>query len=128
MTAEALKVLDAVSNWKEKFSYTTNHLDWGGTRYLQTGETLPPGGADELRKYDAVFLGAIGHPDVKPGILERGLLLELRFNSINTSTCARDVKLYLAWKLLWWVRNRRYRFRSRCVKTPKICIAVSAAS
>jgi 3-isopropylmalate dehydrogenase len=92
VTAEALKVMEAVSKL-EKFSYTTNHLDWGGTRYLQTGETLPPGGVEELRKYDAVFLGAIGHPEVKPGILERGLLLELRFQ-LDQYINLRPVKLY----------------------------------
>ncbi len=78
VTREALKVLSAVSKL-EGFTYTTQDFDWGGERYLRTGETLPPGGVDELRKFDAVFLGAVGHPDVKPGILEKGLLLELRF-------------------------------------------------
>ena len=92
VTAEALKVLAAVSKL-EKFTYTTTPIDWGGERYLKTGETLPPGGADELRKYDAVFLGAVGHPDVKPGILERGLLLELRFQ-LDQYINLRPVKLY----------------------------------
>src|SRR4051812_15817225 len=92
VTAEALKVLEAVSKL-QKFTYETTHIDWGGTRYLKTGETLPAGGADELRKYDAVFLGAIGHPDVKPGILERGLLLELRFQ-LDQYINLRPVKLY----------------------------------
>jgi 3-isopropylmalate dehydrogenase len=92
VTAEALKVLEAVSKL-EKFTYTTTHIDWGGERYLKTGETLPPRGADELRKYDAVFLGAVGHPDVKPGILERGLLLELRFQ-LDQYINLRPVKLY----------------------------------
>mgnify|MGYP003382162655 FL=1 len=74
VTQEALKVLEAVSKL-EKFTYTTKFFDWGGERYLKTGETLPPGGAAELKKYDAVYLGAVGHPDVKPGVLEKGLLL-----------------------------------------------------
>ncbi|MBL8827511.1 MAG: tartrate dehydrogenase, partial [Planctomycetaceae bacterium] len=78
VTREALKVLSAVAKL-EGFTYTTQDFDWGGERYLRTGETLPAGGVDELRKFDAVFLGAVGHPDVKPGILEKGLLLELRF-------------------------------------------------
>jgi len=78
VTREALKVLAAIAKL-EGFTYTTQDFDWGGERYLRTGETLPPGGVEELRKFDAVFLGAVGHPDVKPGILEKGLLLELRF-------------------------------------------------
>ncbi len=78
VTREALKVLSAVAKL-EGFTYTTQDFDWGGERYLRTGETLPAGGVDELRKFDAVFLGAVGHPDVKPGVLEKGLLLELRF-------------------------------------------------
>lgn len=78
VTAEALKVLRAVSAL-EKFTYETTPFDFGGARYLRTGETLPSGAVDELRKFDAIYLGAVGHPDVKPGILEKGLLLELRF-------------------------------------------------
>jgi 3-isopropylmalate dehydrogenase len=78
VTAEAVKVLGAVSKL-ENFKFDITPFDWGGERYLKTKETLPPGGADQLRKFDAVFLGAVGHPDVAPGILEKGLLLELRF-------------------------------------------------
>jgi 3-isopropylmalate dehydrogenase len=78
VVAEGLKVLAAVAKL-ENFTFTTTEFDWGGERYLKSKETLPPGGADELRKFDAVYLGAIGHPDVAPGILERGLLLEMRF-------------------------------------------------
>jgi 3-isopropylmalate dehydrogenase len=92
VTAEALKVLDAVAKL-EKFEYTTTRFDWGGERYLRTGETLPPGGADELRKFDAIYLGAVGHPDVKPGILEKGLLLELRFQ-LDQYINLRPVKLF----------------------------------
>ena len=55
----------------EGFTYELTHFDWGGERYLKTGETLPAGGVDELRKFDAIYLGAVGHPDVKPGILEK---------------------------------------------------------
>src|ERR1700758_5292381 len=59
------------------------HVDWrschlGGKHYLQTGEVLPDGGVGELRKSDAILLGAIGTPEVPPGVLERGLLLRLR--------------------------------------------------
>src|SRR3982751_3226819 len=92
VTAEALKVLEAVSKL-ENFTFQTTHLDWGGTRYLKTGETLPKDGVETLRKFDAVFLGAIGHPDVMPGILERGLLLELRFQ-LDQYINLRPVKLY----------------------------------
>jgi 3-isopropylmalate dehydrogenase len=92
VTAEALKVLEAVSKL-EKFTYETTPLDWGGLRYLKTGETLPKDGVETLRKFDAVYLGAIGHPEVKPGILERGLLLELRFQ-LDQYINLRPVKLY----------------------------------
>jgi 3-isopropylmalate dehydrogenase len=78
VTAEALKVLKAVAPL-ENFKFETTHFDWGCQRYLKTGETLPKGGADELRKFNAAYLGAVGHPDVAPGIIEKGLLLALRF-------------------------------------------------
>ena len=74
---EALKVLKAVAGkYNKTFDFTD--FNWGGDRYLETGEVLPEGAADTLRKFDAVLLGAIGHPDVKPGILEKGILLNLR--------------------------------------------------
>jgi 3-isopropylmalate dehydrogenase len=92
VTAEALKVLAAVSNL-ERFTYETQHFDWGGERYLRTGETLPPGGVEELRKFNAIFLGAVGHPEVKPGVLEKGLLLELRFQ-LDQYINLRPVKLF----------------------------------
>ncbi len=75
---EALKALDAASQ-KAGFSTEKVHFDLGGERYLRTGEILPEGAIDDLGKFDAILLGAIGHPDVKPGILEKGLLLQLRF-------------------------------------------------
>ncbi|MEN6441179.1 MAG: 3-isopropylmalate dehydrogenase [Syntrophobacter sp.] len=78
VVCEALKALDAVSGGAgfktERVTY-----DLGGDRYLRTGEILPPETIKELRSFDAILLGAIGHPDVKPGVLEKGLLLELRF-------------------------------------------------
>ena len=92
VTAEALKVLAAVSKL-EGFTYETTSFDWGGERFLRTGETLPAGGVAELRKFDAIYLGAVGHPDVKPGILEKGLLLELRFQ-LDQYVNLRPVKLY----------------------------------
>ncbi len=78
VTAEALKILNCIAPL-ENFKYETTHFDWGCERYLKSGETLPKGGADELRKFNAVFLGAVGHPDVAPGVIEKGLLLALRF-------------------------------------------------
>ncbi|MBM4000029.1 MAG: 3-isopropylmalate dehydrogenase [Planctomycetes bacterium] len=92
VTAEALKVLDAVSR-KEGFAFETTPFDLGGERFLRTGEVLPEGTVEGLRAYDAVLLGAIGHPKVKPGILEKGLLLELRFR-LDQYINLRPVKLY----------------------------------
>jgi 3-isopropylmalate dehydrogenase len=76
--AEALKALGAVSR-QNGFGVEQVHYDLGGERYLKTGEILPESVLEELKTADAILLGAIGHPDVKPGILEKGLLLELRF-------------------------------------------------
>jgi 3-isopropylmalate dehydrogenase len=92
VTAEALKVLDAAAAL-EGFRYQTKDFDFGGERYLRTGETLPEGAVEELRAFDAIFLGAVGHPDVAPGILEKGLLLELRFQ-LDQYINLRPVKLY----------------------------------
>ncbi len=89
---EAVKALDAVSS-RENFKVNLAHFDLGGERYLRTGEVLPDGTLDELRGYDAILLGAIGHPDVKPGILEKGLLLELRFQ-LDQYINLRPVVLY----------------------------------
>lgn len=78
VTQEAVKALQALTS-NEKFEVHLTYFDLGGARYLRTGEVLPAGTLDELKTHDAILLGAIGHPDVKPGILEKGLLLELRF-------------------------------------------------
>ncbi len=75
---EAIKVLEAVSE-KNNFKLEFHSYDLGGERYLRTGEILPVGIVDELKEFQAILLGAIGHPDVKPGILEKGILLKLRF-------------------------------------------------
>src|SRR5206468_11076270 len=61
------------------FAFELQNYDLGGQRYLRTGETLPASVLGELRTFDAIFLGAVGHPQVPPGVLEKGLLLELRF-------------------------------------------------
>ena len=85
---EGLKVLDAAGFKYEKVMY-----DLGGERYKKTGEILPDSVLDELRTVDSIYLGAVGHPDVKPGILEQGLLLKLRF-SLEQYINLRPVKLY----------------------------------
>jgi len=90
--AEGLKVLNAAaSKYGVKLNYTK--YDFGGEKYLKTGILLPESGIEELRKHDAIYLGAIGHPDVKPGILEPGILLKLRF-ALDQYINLRPVKLY----------------------------------
>jgi len=92
VTAEAVKVCQAAAA-KFGFKLDLTHFDFGGERYKRTGETLPNGASDELRQFDAILLGAIGHPDVKPGILEKGILLRLRFE-LQQYINLRPVKLY----------------------------------
>ena len=75
---EALKVLEAVRA-VERFGVELVPFDLGGERYLRTGDTLPGDELARLREMDAILLGAVGHPDVRPGILERDLLLRIRF-------------------------------------------------
>lgn len=89
---EGLKVLDAVSQ-KAGFKVEKVVYDFGGERYLKTGETLPDSALEELKGFDAIYLGAIGHPDVRPGILERGILLKIRFG-LDQYINLRPVKLY----------------------------------
>lgn len=89
---EGLKVIEAAAA-KFGFRYETVHYDFGGERYLRTGETLPDSALEELRQFDAIYLGAIGHPDVKPGILEKGILLRIRFE-LDQYINLRPVKLY----------------------------------
>jgi 3-isopropylmalate dehydrogenase len=92
VTAEAVKVLAAAAE-KTGFKYETQEYDLGGERYKRTGEILPDSVVEELRQYDAILLGAIGHPDVKPGILEKGILLRARFE-LEQYINLRPVKLY----------------------------------
>ena len=89
---EGLKVLAAVAEL-EGFKLEAVTYDFGGERYLRTGETLPDSALEELRGYNAIYLGAIGHPGVKPGILEKGILLRLRFE-LDQYVNLRPVKLY----------------------------------
>ena len=89
---EGIKVLEAVAK-KFKFLINFTHYDLGGERYKSTGEIFPDDAAEGLATADAIYLGAIGHPDVKPGILEKGLLLKLRFD-FDQYINLRPVKLY----------------------------------
>jgi 3-isopropylmalate dehydrogenase len=89
---EGVKVLSEASR-KFSLSLSFTQFDWGGARYLKSGETLPAGAVETLRGFDAIYLGAIGHPDVKPGVLEQGILLRLRFE-LDQYINLRPVKLY----------------------------------
>ena len=74
VTAEAVKVLRAAGVDME-----TTEFELGGQRYLRDGEILSDATLDELRSFDAILLGAVGTPEVPPGVIERGLLLKMRF-------------------------------------------------
>lgn len=89
---EGIKVLNTAAAMYG-FSLDWTEFDYGGDRYLKTGEVLPENAADELKKFNAIYLGAIGHPDVKPGILEKGILLKLRFE-LDQYINLRPVRLY----------------------------------
>ncbi|GAA3839816.1 3-isopropylmalate dehydrogenase [Sphaerisporangium flaviroseum] len=88
VVAEGLKVLDAVG-----LKVDTTTYDLGAARYHATGETLPDETLAELRGYDAILLGAVGDPSVPPGVLERDLLLKLRFE-LDHYVNLRPVKLF----------------------------------
>ncbi|NLN92246.1 MAG: 3-isopropylmalate dehydrogenase [Candidatus Hydrogenedens sp.] len=90
--AEGVKVLDAAAA-KFGFSFSYQNYDFGGERYMKTGEVLPDSAIEEFRKFDALYLGAIGHPEVAPGILEKGILLRTRFE-LDQYINLRPVKLY----------------------------------
>jgi 3-isopropylmalate dehydrogenase len=92
VVVEGKKVLSAAA---DKFGFKINFedFDYGGDRYLKTGEVLPDSASEEMKKFDSIFLGAIGHPNVKPGILEKGILLRLRFE-LDQYINLRPVKLY----------------------------------
>ncbi len=89
---EAVKVLKAVEK-KHGFSIQLTPLDYNGDRYLKTGKTLDDAELEALKNYDAILLGAIGHPDIKPGIVEKGILLKLRFG-LDQYINLRPVKLF----------------------------------
>jgi 3-isopropylmalate dehydrogenase len=92
VVAEGLKVLDRLEQLE---GFTTERVDYdlGGRRYLDTGEVLDDTTLDELRSFDAIYLGAVGTPDVPPGVIERGLLLKVRF-AFDQYVNLRPVKLY----------------------------------
>ena len=92
VTAEACKALTAAG---DRFQFTVEYTsyDLGGRRYLDTGEVLPNSVEEELASHDAILLGAVGTPEVPPGVLERGLLLRLRFD-FDLFVNLRPVKLY----------------------------------
>jgi 3-isopropylmalate dehydrogenase len=92
VVAEGVKVMEAAAR-RYDFGLQFTWFDFGGDRYLRTGETLPESSIDELRGFDSIYLGAIGHPEVKPGILEKGILLRLRFE-LDQYINLRPVKLY----------------------------------
>ncbi|MDO9485348.1 MAG: 3-isopropylmalate dehydrogenase [Actinomycetota bacterium] len=92
VVAEAMKVLHAVAP-AAGIAVQTTEYDLGARRYNSTGELLPESVVQELRGFDAILLGAIGDPSVKPGILERGVLLPLRF-ILDHHVNLRPVRLY----------------------------------
>lgn len=89
---EAMKALEAAAE-ACGFDFRHTSYGFGGQRYLDTGLTLTDEELEELRTYDAILLGAIGHPDVKPGILEQDILLKIRFG-LDQYINLRPVKLY----------------------------------
>ncbi len=89
---EALKVLAAASK-AYGFTLDLTPFDFGGERYLKTKKVLSDKEVGALKKFDAILLGAVGHPDVQPGILEKGLLLKIRFD-LEQYINLRPVKLY----------------------------------
>ena len=92
VVAEGLKVLEAICEIEGLACETTDY-DFGGDYYLRTGEVLPDQAVHDLREFDAIYLGAVGHPDVAPGILEKGILLKARFE-LDQYINLRPVKLY----------------------------------
>ena len=92
VVAQGLAVLDVVERAE---GFTTERVDYdlGGRRYLDTGEVLSSDTLDELASFDAIYLGAVGTPDVPPGVIERGLLLKIRF-TFDQYVNLRPIRLY----------------------------------
>ena len=89
---EGIKVLNAVAK-VEKLKYELHSYDIGGERFLKSNELIPDSVMNELKKMNAIYFGAIGRPDIQPGILERGILLKLRFD-LDQYINLRPIKLY----------------------------------
>ncbi len=89
---EGIKVVEAVAP-VSGFKIEWTPFPFGGAHFQKTGEILSDSSIEELKKFHAIYLGAIGHPDVKPGILEKGILLRLRF-ALDQYVNLRPVKLY----------------------------------
>jgi 3-isopropylmalate dehydrogenase len=89
---EGLAILGDVANL-DRLALETVPFDLGGERYLRTGEVLPDSALADLQRCDAIYLGAVGHPQVPPGVLEKGLLLRLRF-AFHQYINLRPVQLY----------------------------------
>ncbi|MBW2174023.1 MAG: 3-isopropylmalate dehydrogenase, partial [Deltaproteobacteria bacterium] len=89
---EGVKVVEAVSS-KYDFQISFDRYDLGGAHYQETGETLSDEILESLKGCHAIYLGAIGHPEVQPGVLEKGILLRLRFE-LDQYINLRPVKLY----------------------------------
>ena len=92
VVAEGLKVLDTVST-KYGFKFSKKEFELGAKYWHTTGETLPDSVLDELKTFDVILLGAVGDPSVPSGVLERGLLLKLRF-ALDHYINLRPAKLY----------------------------------
>ncbi|CAB50257.1 3-isopropylmalate dehydrogenase [Pyrococcus abyssi] len=92
VVAEGLKVLKKLEELS-RVSFEFKEYPFGAEHYLKTGETLPDWAIEEFKKFDAIYFGAIGDPRVKPGILERGILLKMRFE-LDLYVNLRPVKLY----------------------------------
>ncbi|PIP19253.1 MAG: 3-isopropylmalate dehydrogenase [Candidatus Omnitrophica bacterium CG08_land_8_20_14_0_20_41_16] len=94
VVAEGMKVMEAAAK-KFGFKYEAKDFDFSGQRYLKTGKLVDDSDIEELKKYSAIYLGAVGDPRVKPGIIEAGVLLKLRF-ALDQYINLRPVKLYNA--------------------------------
>tara|TARA_Y100000588_G_scaffold379929_3_gene462963 strand:+ start:14805 stop:15884 length:1080 start_codon:yes stop_codon:yes gene_type:complete len=92
VTPEGLRVLDAVAT-RSKASFQRTIFDWGTDYYFQYGRMMPDDAVDQLRSFDAILLGAIGHPDVPDNVTLNGLLLPIR-RAFDQFACVRPAKLY----------------------------------
>ena len=94
VAAEGLKVLQTLAEI-DGFDYEIVDYPYSGEYYLKTKELVPDSAIEEWKTLDAIFLGAIGHPDVEPGLVERSVILGLRFGldlyvNLRPSSCMRN--------------------------------------